>query len=57
MLALYNAWEEPLARTPTGVHVHDDHPFLGRKLKGKSERQIATLGLTVREPDDPQAEE
>ena len=57
MLALYNAWEEPLARAPTGVHVHDDHPFLGRKLKGKSQRQIATLGLTVREPDDSQAEE
>ena len=42
VIALYRAWEEPLASEPTGVYRHDDgRPMLGRKLKGKSVREIA----------------
>ena len=43
VLALYRAWEPPLAKEPTGVYVHDDgRPMLGRKLKGKSDASIDT---------------
>ena len=46
--ALYEAWEEPLAKEPTGVYKHDDgRPMLGRKLKGKSKRELDYLGLSV----------
>ena len=46
--ALYEAWEEPLAKEPTGVYKHDDgRPMLGRKLKGKSKRELDYLGLKV----------
>ncbi len=52
VLALYYAWEEPLAKEPKGVYVHDDgRPMLGRKLKGKSKREMAMLGLTVSPAD------
>ncbi len=48
VLALYYAWREPLARGPKGVYVHDDgRPLLGRKLKGKSVREMEALGLSV----------
>jgi uncharacterized membrane protein YeiH len=48
VMALYRAWEEPLAREPAGVYKHDEgRPLLGRKLKGKSERELRALGLTV----------
>jgi hypothetical protein len=48
VLALYRGWEEPLAKEPAGVYVHDDgRPLLGRKLKGKSRRELRDLGLTV----------
>jgi uncharacterized membrane protein YeiH len=48
VLALYFGWEEPLAKEPKGVYQHDDgRPLLGRKLKGKSARELAYLGLTV----------
>lgn len=48
VLALYRAWEEPLAKEPKGVYVHDDRrPMLGRKLKGKCERELRSLGLVV----------
>ncbi len=48
VLALYYAWEEPLAKEPKGVYIHDDgRPMLGRKLKGKSVREMAYLGLTI----------
>ena len=48
VLALYWAWEEPLAKEPKGVYIHDDgRPMLGRKLKGKSQREMHDLGLTV----------
>jgi len=50
MAALYGAWEEPLATEPSGVYLHDDgRPMLGRKLKGKSEREMHELGLRVEE--------
>ena len=36
VIALYRAWEEPLAKEPKGVYLHDDgRPMLGRKIKGK----------------------
>jgi hypothetical protein len=48
ILALYRGWEEPLAKEPAGVHVHSDgRPLLGRKLAGKSEREMRDLGLDV----------
>jgi uncharacterized membrane protein YeiH len=44
--ALYRGWEEPLAREPKGVYVHGDgRPLLGRKLAGKSQRELRDLGL------------
>ena len=53
MLARYRGWEEPLAREPRGVYRHDDGcPLLGRKLKGKSQREMAMLGLAM--PEDHQ---
>ena len=51
VLALYRGWEEPLAKEPKGVYVHSDgRPLLGRKLKGKSQREMRDLGLVV-EPE------
>ncbi len=51
VLALWFAWEEPLAKEPAGVYIHNDgRPMLGRKLKGKSRRELRDLGLVV-EPD------
>ena len=48
VLALYRGWEEPLAKEPAGVYMHDDgRPLLGRKLKGKSKRELQELGLDV----------
>jgi hypothetical protein len=48
MIALYRAWEEPLAKEPAGVYQHSDgRPLLGRKLAGKSEREMRDLGLVV----------
>jgi len=48
ILALYRGWEEPLAKEPSGVHVHGDgRPLLGRKLAGKSEREMRDLDLDV----------
>jgi uncharacterized membrane protein YeiH len=49
--ALYRGWEEPLAKEPTGVYKHDDgRPLLGRKIAGKSQRELHDLGLSVEEP-------
>jgi uncharacterized membrane protein YeiH len=46
--ALWYGWEEPLAIEPRGVYKHSDgRPFLGRKLKGKSRRELRDLGLAV----------
>jgi uncharacterized membrane protein YeiH len=48
MLALYRAWEEPLAKEPRGVYKHNDgRPLLGRKLAGKSQRELRDLGLLI----------
>lgn len=51
VIALYRAWEEPLAKVPAGVYLHSDgRPMLGRKLKGKSQRELRDLGLLVEQP-------
>src|SRR5215467_2158179 len=47
LLALYYGWEEPMPSEPKGVVVHKDHPLFGRKLRGKSQRELADLGLVV----------
>ena len=48
--ALYRGWEEPLVAEPAGVYKHDDgRPLLGRKLAGKSQRELRDLGLLVDE--------
>jgi uncharacterized membrane protein YeiH len=48
VLALYRGWEEPLAREPAGIYQHTDgRPLLGRKLKGRSVRELRDLGLLV----------
>ena len=48
MAALYRGWEEPLAKEPAGVYRHDDgRPLLGRKIAGKSQRELHDLGLMV----------
>jgi hypothetical protein len=48
VVALYRGWEESLAREPAGVYLHDDgRSLLGRKLKGKSKREMKSLGLTL----------
>jgi uncharacterized membrane protein YeiH len=55
MTALYRAWEEPLAKEPSGAYLHSDgRPMLGRKLQGKSKREMHDLGLLV-EDDPPEA--
>jgi MFS transporter len=49
--ALYRGWEEPLANEPAGGYKHDDgRPLLGRKIRGKSVRELRDLGLAVDEP-------
>lgn len=46
--ALFYGWEEPLANEPRGVVMHGEgRPLLGRKLAGKSHRELHDLGLTV----------
>jgi uncharacterized membrane protein YeiH len=51
--ALYRGWEEPLAKEPAGVYTHSDgRPLLGRKLKGKSVRELRDLGLLVEDDQD-----
>ncbi len=46
--ALYLGWQVPLAKEPAGVYLHSDgRPLLGRKIQGKSVREMKDLGLTV----------
>jgi hypothetical protein len=46
--ALWYTSEEPLASEPEGVYKHSDGlPLLGRKLQGKSQRELRDLGLLV----------
>ena len=41
-------WEKLLAQEPAGVYEHSDgKPLLGRKLAGKSWRELHDLGLIV----------
>lgn len=55
LLALYRGWEEPLAQEPEGVYLHSDgRPLLGRKIAGKSQRELRDLGLLTTGADgDP----
>ena len=56
MFALYRGWEEPLAKEPAGVYKHDDgRPLLGRKIAGKSQRELRDLGLVVEDGSAPTA--
>ena len=51
LTALYLGWEEPLAKEPKGVYQHSDgRPLLGRKIAGKSRRELHDLGLAVENP-------
>jgi uncharacterized membrane protein YeiH len=51
VIALYRGWEEPLAKEPRGVYQHSDgRPLLGRKMAGKSHRELQDLGLVVENP-------
>jgi uncharacterized membrane protein YeiH len=50
LFAMYRGWEEPMPVEPKGVVVHKDHVLFGRKLTGKSQREMHDLGLTVDEP-------
>ena len=53
VIALYRGWEEPLAKEPKGVYQHSDgRPMLGRKLKGKSAREMQYLGLATDGPGE-----
>lgn len=56
LIALYRGWEESLAKEPAGVYQHSDgRPLLGRKLKGKSVREMRDLGLLAEDADAPPA--
>jgi len=56
VLALYRGWEEPLVPEPAGVYRHDDgRPLLGRKIAGKSRRELRDLGLLVENGDSAEA--
>ena len=55
LAALYRGWEEPLPKEPKGVRIHKDHVLLGRKLGGKSQRELRDLGLTVEDEPEPAA--
>jgi uncharacterized membrane protein YeiH len=56
LLALFLGWEEPLAKEPKGVYIHSDgRPLLGRKLAGKSQRELRDLGLEI-DPDNAEAD-
>ena len=53
--ALYRGWEEPLAKEPAGVYQHSDgRPLLGRKIAGKSQRELHDLGLVVEPAEQAQ---
>src|SRR5215470_12681094 len=53
LVAMYQGWEEPMPKEPKGVVVHNDNVLLGRKLSGKSQREMADLGLTVDNGEAP----
>jgi uncharacterized membrane protein YeiH len=47
LVAMFYEWEEPMPKEPKGVVVHKDSVLFGRKLSGRSKRELADLGLTV----------
>ena len=47
LLAMFRGWEEPMPHEPKGVVIHKAHVAFGRKLSGKSQRELADLGLAV----------
>ena len=47
LLAMFKGFEEPMPKEPKGVVIHKDHVAFGRKLSGKSQRELADLGLAV----------
>ena len=47
LVAMFYGWEEPLPAEPKGVVIHKDSVLFGRKLSGKSQRELADLGLAV----------
>jgi len=47
LLAWFYGWEEPMPKEPKRVVVHKDHVLFGRKLAGKSHKELRDLGLTV----------
>lgn len=49
LFAMFLGWEEPMPKEPKGVVVHKDHPAFGRKLSGKSKRELRDLGLITDE--------
>jgi uncharacterized membrane protein YeiH len=62
LCAMFFGWEEPMPKEPKGVVVHRDHPLFGRKLSGKSQRELRDLGLVPEKqpaglPEQPTASE
>ena len=55
LVAMYRGWEEPLPKEPKGVVVHKDHVLFGRKLAGRSQRELRDLGLVVEDGPVEQA--
>jgi uncharacterized membrane protein YeiH len=53
LLAMFYEWEEPMPSEPKGVVVHKDRVLFGRKLSGKSKRELADLGLAVDNGEAP----
>jgi uncharacterized membrane protein YeiH len=53
LVAMFYEWEEPMPKEPKGVVVHKDNVLFGRKLSGKSKREMADLGLTVDDGEAP----
>jgi len=52
-LALFRGWEEPLPKEAQGVVIHGEgRPLLGRKLHGRSQRELRDLGLLVETGED-----
>ncbi len=49
VIALYRAWEGPLAKEPGGLRLRSDgRPVVVRKLPGMSQRELRDLGLLAK---------
>ena len=55
LLAMFYGWEEPLPKEPHGVVIHRNSVLFGRKLEGKSQRELDDLGLVVPGGSNPDA--